>query len=70
MAKTTSMIGICSYCVPDRPVFEWTQVLLHPELTPWWSSLFADSAHHKKLQSPIDPKANRKNVNKQIINES
>ena len=27
------MIGICSYCVLDRPVFERCQTLLHPELT-------------------------------------
>ena len=40
--KTPNIIGICSYCVLDRPVFEWNQVLLYPELTPWWSFLFAD----------------------------
>ena len=42
-------------CVLDMPVFEWNQVLLHPELTPLWSFLFADGAHHKKLHSPTHP---------------
>ena len=50
--QTPNIIGICWYCVLDRPVFEWNQVLLHPELTPWWSFLFADGAHHKKPYSP------------------
>ena len=40
----------------DRPVFEWNQVLLHPELTPWWSFLFADGVHHKKPHSPTPPR--------------
>ena len=31
---TPNTIGICSYCVLDRPVFEWSQTLLHWELTP------------------------------------
>ena len=43
-----NIIGICSYCVQDRSVFNWNQVLLHPELTLWWSFLFAEGAHHKK----------------------
>ena len=50
--QTPSIIGICSYCVLDRPVFERCQTLLHPELTPWWSFLLADGAHHKKPYSP------------------
>ena len=50
-----SIIGICSYCVLDRPVFERCQTLLHPELTPWWSFLLADGAHHKKPHSPTHP---------------
>ena len=50
-----SIIGICSYCVLDRPVFEWCQTLLHPELTPWWSFLLADGTHHKKPHSPTHP---------------
>ena len=37
--QTPNIIGICSYCVLDRPVFELNQILLHPELTLWWSSL-------------------------------
>ena len=49
------MIGICSYFVLDRPVFEWNEVLLHPELTLWWSFLSADGAHHKKPDSPTHP---------------
>ena len=53
---TPNIIGICSYCVLDRPVFEWNQVLLHPELTPRGSFLFADGAHHKKPHSPTYPK--------------
>ena len=32
--QTPSIIGICSYCVLDRPVFERCQTLLHPGLTP------------------------------------
>ena len=39
--QTPNTTGICSYCVPERPVFEWNQILLHPKLTPWWSFLFA-----------------------------
>ena len=50
-----SIIGICSYCVLDRPVFERCQTLLHPELTPWWSFPLADGAHHKKPHSPTHP---------------
>ena len=50
--QTPSIIGICSYCVLDRPVFERCQTLLHPELTPWWSFPLADGAHHKKPHSP------------------
>ena len=46
---------ICSYCVLDRPLFERCQTLLHPELTPWWSFLLADGAHHKKPHSPTHP---------------
>ena len=26
--------------------------VLHPELTPWWSFLYADGARHKKPHSP------------------
>ena len=29
--QTRNIIGIYSYCVLDRPVLEWNQVLLHPE---------------------------------------
>ena len=50
--QTPSIIGICSYCVLDRPVFEQCQTLLHPELTPWWSFLLADGGHHKKPHTP------------------
>ena len=46
--QTPNTIGICKYCVLDSPVFEWSQILLHLELTPWWSSLFADGANLKK----------------------
>ena len=28
--QTPNLTGICSYCVLDRPVLEWTQILLHP----------------------------------------
>ena len=49
------IIGICSYCVLDRPVFERRQTLLHPELIPWWSFLLADGAHYKKPHSPTHP---------------
>ena len=55
IGQTPSMIGICSYCVLDKPVFERYQTLLHPELTPWWSFLLADGAHHKKPHSPTHP---------------
>ena len=50
--RTIIIIVICSYCVLDRPGFEWNQVLLHPELTPWWSFLFPDGVHHKIPHSP------------------
>ena len=53
--QTPSIFGICSYCVLDGPVFERCQTLLHPELTPWWSFLLADGAHHKKPHSPTHP---------------
>ena len=53
--QTPSIIGICSYCVLDRPVFEPCQTLLHPELTPWWSLILADGVHHKKPHSPTHP---------------
>ena len=53
--QTPSIIEICSYCELDRPVFEQCQTLLHPELTPWWSFLLADGAHHKKPHSPNHP---------------
>ena len=53
--QTPSIIGICSYCVLDRPVFEQCQTLLHPKLTLWWSFLLADGAHHKKPHSPTHP---------------
>ena len=55
LTEKRSIIGICSYCVLDRPVFERCQTLLHPELTPWWSFLLADGAHHKKPHSPTHP---------------
>ena len=45
--QTPIIIGICSYCVLDRPLFERCQTLLHPELIPWWSFLLADGAHHR-----------------------
>ena len=54
--QTPSIIGICSDCVLDRPVFERCQTLLHPELTPWWTFLLADGAHHKKPHSPTHPR--------------
>ena len=50
--QTASIFGICSFCVLDRPVFDRCQTLLHPELTPWWSFLLADGAHHKNLTAP------------------
>ena len=50
--QTLNIIGIFSYCVLEWPVFEWNNVLLHPELTRWWSFLFANGAHHKKPHSP------------------
>ena len=53
--QTPSIIGICSYCVLDRPVFERCQTLLHTELTPWWSFPLANGAHHKKHHSPTHP---------------
>ena len=53
--QNTNIMGICSYCVLDKPVFEWNQALLHPELTPWRSFLCADGAHYKKPHSPTRP---------------
>ena len=60
--QTPSIIGICSYCVLDSPAFKRCQTLLHPELTPWWSFLLADGAHHKKPHSPTHPKTDRHNI--------
>ena len=37
--QTRNIIGMCLYCVLDRPVLEQNQTLHHPELTSWWSSL-------------------------------
>ena len=48
--------------VLDMPVFERFQTLLHPELTPWWSFLLADGAHHKKPHSPTHPNILYKNI--------
>ena len=58
--QTPSIIEICSYWELDRPVFEQCQTLLHPELTPWWSFLLADGAHHKKPHSPTHPNIHHK----------
>ena len=60
--QTPNMIGICWYCVLDRSAFEWNQVLLHPELTPWWSFIFADGAHCKKIHSPTHLQENEQTV--------
>ena len=59
VSQTPSITGICSYCELDRPVFELCQTLLHPELTPWWSFLLADGAHHKEPHSPTHPNSKR-----------
>ena len=50
--QTRHIIGIRSYCVLDRPVFEWNQVLLHPELTLWWSFLFVMVPTSRNLTVP------------------
>ena len=55
VSQTQNIFGICSYCVLDRPVFQWNQVVLHPELTLWWSVLNANGAQHKKPHSPTHP---------------
>ena len=60
--QAPSIIGICSYCGLDMPVFERCQTLLHPELTLWWSFLLADGAHHKKPHSPTHPNILYKNI--------
>ena len=44
--QTPNIIGICSYCAPDRPVFEWSQIMLHPELTLRCFVLFAPVEHN------------------------
>ena len=51
--QTSNIIGICSYCVLDKPVFEWNQVLLHPEPDHMVVFLLSDGAHHKKPHSAI-----------------
>ena len=33
------------------PIFEWSQILLHPEPIQWWAFLHADGAHNNKLHS-------------------
>ena len=55
MAKSLSIIDMGSYCVLHRPVFEWHQLLLHPQLTLWWSFLFGYGAHHTKKIHPHPP---------------
>ena len=65
--QTPRIIGICSYCVLDKPVFEQCQTLLHPELTPWWSFLLPDGAHHKKPHSPTHPKLQDETKNIQVL---
>ena len=60
--QTPSIIGICSYCVLNRPVFERCQTLLHPGLTPWWSFPLADGALHKKPHSPTHPRDNQQDT--------
>ena len=55
--QTPLIIGICSHCVADRPVFEQSN-LFHPQPTLWWSFLYADGARHRynKPHSPSHPK--------------
>ena len=55
-------IGTCSYCVLDRLVFEWSQILLHPELILWWSFPFADGAYFKKPHSPAPSNPNWRTI--------
>ena len=47
--------GTGSYWALDIPVFKRSQILLHPELTLWWSLLYADGANNKKSPSPSRP---------------
>ena len=54
--QTPRIIGICSYCVLDRPEFERCQTLLHLDLTPWWSFLLADGMPTtRNLTAPPTP---------------
>ena len=48
-------LSLSAFLRTDRPVFEWNQVLLHPELTPvvnCWSFLCANGAHQRNLTAP------------------
>ena len=57
MAKTQIQLGSADSVMHiDRPAIEWSQILLHLELNPYWSFLFDDGAHHKKPHSPAQPK--------------
>ena len=51
IGQTRNINGICSYCILDKPVFQQIKLLHHQELTPWWSFLSADGAHHMKPHS-------------------
>ena len=51
--QNPNTIGICSCCALNRPVFEWNPVLLHPELTPWWSLLMVPTT--RNLTAPSTP---------------
>ena len=52
--QTPNIIGICSFCVLDKPISEISQILFHPDLTLWWSYLYDDDAH-KNPHNPSHP---------------
>ena len=55
IGQAPSIIGICSYCVLDRPVFEQCQTLLHPELTPGGLSSQTIVSTTRSLTAPSTP---------------
>ena len=51
---TLQIIGIWSYSVLHRLVYEWNRILLHSELTLWWSSslLWCPLQEHHSVAYP------------------
>ena len=64
--QTPIIIGICSYCVLDRPVFEWNQVLHHPELHRGGLSSLPMVPTTRNLTAPPTPLKNPRSRSRQF----